>query len=82
MLEEAMTPHEKAVKAAWKASIGLTGYDLRVAIQAYLTTLLDSPEMVCVIIGAIPDNIYCYEEAAKAVIAAIKKEVGCERISR
>ena len=42
-----MTPHEKALEAAYKARFNYTekGDDLEHCIKAYITTVLDSPEM-------------------------------------
>ena len=66
------TPHERALGAAadMHEQFGLPN-----AIQTYLTTLLDSPEMVENIAIELCDDSSRLEQA-RTCIAAIKKEAG------
>ena len=66
-------PHTRALDAAWLAMHNPKGEDMMTAcIKAYLTTLLDSPEMVKIIAGIMRDEL----GSPFDIIAAIKKEAG------
>ncbi len=80
-----MTPHEKALKVAHTDEACLISEKgIEDAIQTYLTTLLDSPEMVESLnmaihrgMGFFGDESYeGVKPAVLKVITAIKKEVG------
>ena len=77
-----MTPHDKALQAAkYQMNAPLRGSKLEPAIQTYLTTLLNSPEMVEKI-GVALDELWVegarvtMRDSAKAAIKAIKEEAG------
>jgi hypothetical protein len=72
------TPHARALEAA-KKSTCIYENELDDIIKPYLTTLLDSPEMAEVAANAVAWHFAPSDtphDAAKAVIAAIKKEAG------
>lgn len=76
-----MSIHEKALEAATEklssgAAINLSRGLCNTIVKTYLTTLLDSPEMVEVLAKAIFTESGNYGDKAQAVIAAIKKESG------
>ncbi len=69
-----MTPHEKALEAAEYVN---DQFGLSDAIKTYLITLLDSPEMTQKLSETIC-RVGHFDMMLPAVIAAIKKEAGCE----
>ena len=94
-----MTPHDKALEAALVAYCKATGINpehrkvlmaaTEQSCETYLTTLLDSPEMVEKIAMALHDSEFAcefnerdghiqegYIDQAKASIKAIKEEAG------
>jgi hypothetical protein len=78
-----MTPHERALEAAYKQRFDYNGKGdvLEACINEYIRTLLDSPEMV-ERLSDIQANGWEHgthpQEKAMRIIAAIKKEAGCE----